>query len=143
MDRFIQNSGIDISKDLVWNDKEPITIQDIANAITSGIVETSEPFGDTWRNHPKSARDNEYHMSRILYFVNHPEEIKDIEIDNKYWWDKYSHYIYPTSRIVDGWHRLSASLYLNFKELEVVYDGRIDVLSYLTGECEEAPTEIM
>jgi len=143
LDRFIKNSQIEISEGFEWIDNKPIIMQDIGNAVKNGTIGTAEPFGDRWKNWPKEVKDEQYHISRVIYFINHPEEIKDIEIDNRYWQDRYTSYIYPTSEIIDGWHRFAAAVYIGLKEIDVIYGGRIDVLDYLMGKTDIEPTEII
>jgi len=140
--RLIQNSKIDITKDFAWNN-QPITLQDIQTAFQNGIKGTAEPFGDLCWHQPKM-QSNEYHISRTIYFINHPEEIKNIEIEEQYWQDKYSHWTYPNSSIVDGMHRLLAAIYLNLKEIDIIHMGiREDILNYLSGATDIEPTEIL
>lgn len=142
-DRLIHNLRLDVTKDFVWNKNYPLTIQDIENAIINGIQENQIPFGDTFMNRPKETKDNEYHISRIIYFVNHPNEIINIEIENEYWRDKYNYYAFATTQIVDGWHRLLAALYLKLKEIDIIYCGREDTLNYLIGKNDKEPTETL
>ena len=86
-------------------------------------------------------KSTEYHIGRIIYFINHPEEIKDIIIDNLC----MDYYIFPSPIIVDGNHRFVASLYLNEKgkmnKIHCRYGGRVDLLDYLTGDSNECPEE--
>ena len=66
-----------------WDDCGKIDLDDISIGIHECITEISEPYGDTW-NHPVlERRSRDWHIGRIIYFINHPEEIKDIEIDNE------------------------------------------------------------
>jgi len=141
--RLIQNSKLDITKDFAWNG-QPITLQNIQEAIQNNIKGTSDPFGDLTWYQPKSIQNNEYHISRVIYFIEHPHEIKDIEIEEQYWHDKYSHWTYPNSSVIDGNHRLLATIYLNLKEIDIAYMGiREDILNYLTGVTDIEPTEII
>ena len=117
-----------------WNEGEEISLDDISIAIIEAIPEISEPYGDTW-NHPVlEHKAREWHIGRIIYFINHPEEIRDIDIDNQCECDQ----ILPIPVIVDGWHRYAASIWLydqgELKEIHCTYGGRVDVLEYLQGK---------
>ncbi len=65
------------------------------------------PFGDTFKYPPKK-RTSQWHIRRILYFVNHPQEIKNIELDN----ESSTFDILPVPIIIDGYHRWMAARYL-------------------------------
>jgi len=75
----------------VWND-EPITDNMIRAAIEAGMPEVSTPFGNEGiMSEQKNIADrpDEWHIGRIIYFINHPEEIKDIWIDNECYHSRY------------------------------------------------------
>ena len=123
-----------IGRDRQWNGTV-ITVESISNSIGK-ISETSEPFGDFWKHIPKQARTDDYHIARIIYYINHPEQIRDIEIDN----ETYGDYIAPIPVIVDGNHRHMALVYLNsigaMEYAHCRYGGRQDLLEYLRGNIE-------
>jgi len=110
-----------------WNLGERVTINDISSAIANGQKEEEEMYN------PNTSMPNEWHIGRVIYFINHPEEIKYIEIKNAD--DGYS--VLPTPILIEGYHRFIAAywLYLQGKLEEVycIYDGRRDILEYLKG----------
>lgn len=59
-------------------------MDDISIAIHEAVSEISDPYGDTWKHPVLEQRSREWHIGRIIYFINHPMEIRDIEIDNEY-----------------------------------------------------------
>ena len=69
-------------KSFEWNANEPITLDDVQFAINHHLSEMAIPFGDTFKYPPKK-RTSQWHIRRILYFVNHPQEIKNIELDTE------------------------------------------------------------
>lgn len=66
--------------------------------IHDAISEVSEPYGDTWEHPVLEQKSKEWHIGRIIYFINHPKEIRDIEIDN----ECNNGFILPQPIIVDG-----------------------------------------
>lgn len=124
-----------------WNKGEVIKLEDITYAIHEAHPEESEPFGDTWKHMCMKSKSTEWHIGRIIYFINHPEEIRGIEIDNLYSGD----YIFPVPTIIDGNHRLMAAMWLNaqgkMNKVHCRYGGRMDVLDYLTGKFNKCPDE--
>lgn len=124
-----------------WNQDEVIELDDIACAIHSGQPEESEPFGDTWKHLCIENKSTEWHIGRILFFIKHPEEIKDIEIDNLC----SGNYIFPVPTIVDGNHRFMAAMWLHdqgkTEKVHCRYGGRMDLLDYLTGKIDKCPDE--
>ena len=124
-----------------WDDTGEINLDDIAIALHEGVPEVPDPYGDVW-NHPVlEKRSRDWHIGRILYFIKHPNEIRDIEIDN----ECNNGYILPQPVIVDGWHRYAAARWLYDKEklLEIHcrYGGRMDILEYLQGNTKSFPFE--
>ena len=87
-------------KSFEWNANEPITLDDVQFAINHHLSEMAIPFGDTFKYPPKK-RTSQWHIRRILYFVNHPQEIKNIELDN----ESSTFDILPVPIIIDGYHR--------------------------------------
>lgn len=94
-------------KSFEWNANEPITLNDVQFAINHHLSEMAIPFGDTFKYPPKK-RTSQWHIRRILYFVNHPQEIKNIELDN----ESSTFDILPVPIIIDGYHRWMAARYL-------------------------------
>lgn len=126
-----------------WNSGEKVNLQDVDIAINNFQQEETEPFGDTWEHLCMENKSTKWHIGRILYFINHPEEIKDIELDN--YCD--NGLIYPEPIIVDGNHRFLAALWLRKKgimdKVNCRYGGREDILDYLTGKSNEYIQEII
>ncbi len=127
--------------EFAWNLNEVIRLDDISRAIQEGKEEQSSPFGDCWHYRPSEARTTEWHIRRIIYFINHPEEIRDIGLDNFC----YEDYIFPIPVIEDGNHRILAAMWLNehgkMEKVHCLYGGRLDLLDYLTGKIDECPDE--
>lgn len=123
-----------------WDDAGKITLNDISIALSNGAVDTSIPYGDIYK-YPASKKNRDYHISRILFFVKHKEEIKELDIDNMC----DGCYISPIPVIIDGWHRYAAAtwLYKNgwLDKISCRYGGREDVLRYLVGEEVELPLD--
>lgn len=124
-----------------WNEGEVVELDDIACAIHKGQSDETEPFGDTWKHLCLESKTTAWHIGRILYFINHPKEIRDIEIDNLC----DGNYIFPVPTIVDGNHRFMAAMWLHDQgEIDKVhcrYGGRTDLLDYLTGKTNVCPDE--
>lgn len=115
------------SKDFEWNLGEKVTIDDISYAVENGKLEEEKMYD------PSISMPKEWHIGRVIYFINHPEEIKYIIIKNAD--DGYS--VLPIPILVEGYHRFIAAywLYLHekLKEVYCIYEGRLDVLNYLKG----------
>lgn len=115
-----------------WWDNVCLTIEEIKTFLNNtDIQEISEPFPDI----PTSNRLNtnlynkEWHVGRIKYFINHPEKITPISIDN----DCSGGLISGIPIILDGHHRLIASIIRNDINIKAYYSGLISTLDYLTG----------
>lgn len=125
----------------LWNEGEVVELHDIACAIHKGQPEEPEPFGDTWKHPCMENKSTDWHIGRILYFINHPEEIRDIEIDNLY----SEGYIFPVPSIIDGNHRFMAAMWLHkqgkMSKVHCRYGGRMDLLDYLVGKTDVCPDE--
>lgn len=137
LDRLIESAMIDFNVGFEWNPREPVKLEDIRKAIRNQIQSTSRPWGDTWKYEISRVEDNEYHISRILYFVENPHEITGIQIDN----DVFNNWILPNAAIIDGWHRIAAAIVLEMKKIQIEYGGRMDVLDYLTGRTDDPPED--
>lgn len=120
-----------------WNNIECITIDDIVNAVHNGIQEVSSPYEDAYKHKPFEIRNKDWHIARITYFINHPEEIRDIKIENV--WEGGN--ILPIPVITDGLHRFIAAQYLydcgKLTTIHCLYSGLDDVLDYLKGNIHE------
>jgi hypothetical protein len=116
---------------VVWNEVE-ITLDDVRKAIENNI---SVIDNESYSNCGYIFKPDEWHIGRIIYFVNNPNEIDPICLDNKC----ANNDILPIPIITDGNHRYMASLYLNKKYIECFYAGRLDVLNYLKGNIENPP----
>lgn len=140
MDKVLLKRMSEYIDGMAWNLNEMITLDDIIEGLKSGIAEQYEYYCNGVelyaRNQPK-----EWHIGRIIYFINHPKEIKDIEVDNI----ADSHYIFPVPIIADGNHRYMAALYLHklgsMETINCIYVGRVDLLEYLTGESDCKPED--
>lgn len=108
---------------------------DIKDGILSGITEQHEQYDDfAWLK--GTLKSDEWHIGRIVYFVNHPDKIKPIQIDNKC----CDGIITAIPFIEDGHHRFMAQIYLKFEKIPIIYAGRCDVLEYLKGAMIPQPT---
>lgn len=120
-----------------WDETGEINLNDISIAIHEAIPEISNPYGDAWKHPVLEQKSREWHIGRIIYFINHPIEIKDIEIDN----ECSDNFILPQPVIIDGWHRYVAARWLydqgKLSEIHCRYGGREDLLLYLKGETDE------
>lgn len=61
-----------------WDFCGKIDLDDISIGIHESIAEISEPYGDTLDHLVLEHRSRDWHIGRIIYFINHPEEIRDI-----------------------------------------------------------------
>lgn len=117
-----------------WDGTKKIYLDDISAAIQKALPEISSPYGDTWKYPVTEHKSREWHIGRIIYFINHPDKIKNVEIDN----ECNGSYILPRSIIVDGWHRYAAARWLYSRgklfKIHCKYGGRIDILEYLQGK---------
>lgn len=124
-----------------WDKTEEINLDDISVAIHDAVPEISEPYGDSWKHPVLEQKSREWHIGRIIYFINHPTEIRDIEIDN----DCFDGHILPQPIIVDGWHRYAAARWLydqcKLSKIHCRYGGRMDVLDYLQGKTDNLSLE--
>lgn len=124
-----------------WDGAKKIYLDDISAAIQKALPEISSPYGDTWKYPVTEHKSREWHIGRIIYFINHPDEIKDVEIDN----ECNGSYILPRPIIVDGWHRYAAARWLYSRgklfKIHCKYGGRIDILEYLQGKTNNFNSE--
>lgn len=139
VDRLIDMSNIDQKTIWSWPGASPISFEDILTAKSNGMPGNSEPYGDTWKHPVKKERDKDYHIARIIYFMDHPNEIEGIEVDNPC----IDNGILPGCEIVDGWHRILSAIILGLQKVNINYGGRSDVEDYIRGETEVRPEEIL
>lgn len=135
-DRLLKSANIS-SRSFKW-DGAIVTEEDVNEYLKNGGTGTSEPYGDTYKHPVKESKDKLFHVSRVAWFVLHPEEITGIEVDNQVSYD--SRYILPNAEIVDGWHRILAAKILGLEKVKIHYSERIDVLNYLRGNRKTEPT---
>jgi len=114
--------------------KEPITLNDVIKAVENKIPEINEQYTESMVL-MGDFKNKEWHLGRIIYFINHPEKIDAITIDNRCECGQ----ILPIPFIEDGNHRFMAVNYLGWEEFESKYSGRVDVLEYLQGTTDQAP----
>lgn len=129
-DRFLR-----FVPDIMYWDGEPVSNDDIQDAYNSKQEPCSEPYGDGYRHIPRETKTKEWHVSRILYFVHHPEEIRDIDVDNECDGNR----ILPYPLVVDGGHRVFAARFLGIEKFHIQYGGRLDLLDYLIGASDVCP----
>lgn len=119
-----------------WDETGEINLDDISIAIHEAISEVPEPYVDTWKHPVLEQKSREWHIGRIIYFINHVNEIRDIEIDN----ECSGGVILPQPIIIDGWHRYAAARWLydqgKLTEIHCRYGGLVDVLEYLQGKTD-------
>lgn len=111
-------------------DNSYITLEEIRKGIEIGLPEQHAPY--TTGLLEIDSRSKEWHIGRIIYFINNPEKITPLDIDN----ECHGMTIMPVPIIEDGHHRLFALLYLRKIECEVRYSGLVSVLEYLKGETD-------
>lgn len=126
-----------------WDKQGYIDLEDISIAIHEALPIISEPYGDTWKYPVLEHKSRNWHIGRIMYFIEHPEEIRDIEIDN----ECNCGCIFPQPVIIDGWHRYAAARWLydqgKLTQIHCRYGGRLDVLEYLQGMRDELLEDIV
>lgn len=121
----------------IW-DGNKVTVQDVLNYINAGGTGTTESYGDMWRYQPMK-HDKQYHVARVAWYVMHPDEIKEIWVDN-YCKDGA---LYPGVVIQDGNHRLFAAYIAKKERIKIHYGGRCDIENYLKGRRKTKPTDII
>lgn len=106
----------------------------ITPTVDSSLASEYRPLVHWW-NSAKDTRDLPYHVSRVKWFMENPERITPISVDNRC----SGGMIYPIPIIEDGWHRYIAAHLLGLSTIEVFYSGRLDLLAYLKGETDVSP----
>lgn len=137
LDRLVSNLDINLDLIMQWNKGDPIKKESIYLAQKEGAEPEPTPFGHMHYNNDIKERSNDWHIRRILYFMEYPEFIKNIELDNQC----YGMYISPKVVLIDGWHRLIAAILLKLEYIQVQYGGRLDLLKYLSGDTDIEPLE--
>ena len=112
-----------------------------AQEIEIALPRMSKKYKDFYQYFLDEKRTSQWHIRRILYFVNLPQEIKNIELDN----ESSTFDILPVPIIIDGYHRWMAARYLyelgSLHKIHCLYAGREDVLDYLKGKLDTMPQE--
>lgn len=103
---MIQFKNIFNNKGISWNIGNPINLNDFKKAIQQKIPEQNKSY-----NIIKGNKNNNWHLGRLIYFVNHPKEINDIVL--KY----YNNGMYE---LIDGFHRLMAAVYLKLDYIDII-----------------------
>jgi len=111
-----------------------VSIRDIKKGIIQNIKENNEPFPDLSIERNKKYT-KEWHVGRVIYFINNPNKITPIAMDN----ECVGQYIVAKPIIMDGHHRYLASIVAGFKIIPVYYSGRVDLLEYLLGKSNVIP----
>ena len=117
-----------------WRPDIIVSIEDIKTAISNGIKEVNERYY-SYNYLDDNLKTKEWHIGRIIYFINNPDRIDPIQIDNKC----FGRCISGIPIIEDGNHRFMALLYLGMEDIKIDYCGRRDVLNYLMGITNEIP----
>ena len=138
-DRLLDMSGIDTKEVWCWPDSQPFSLEDVLEQKKIGLLGDKTQYGDTWRHPVKESRDRGYHIARIIYFMENPQEIDGIEVDNPC----FDNGILPGCKIIDGRHRVAAGILIGLKTVKIEYGGRSDIEDYLMGISEERPEEIL
>lgn len=97
-------------------------------------LETTRPLA----KYREDRRGLVYHRRRIRYFVDllrAGEELNPISVDNVC----SDRHIYPIPVLLDGHHRLIASILEKRKTILAHYGGRVDLLRYLEGKRKSLP----
>lgn len=100
------------------------------------VDEVTTPFSDSpVKRLIEGIKPKEWHLGRIKFFINNPEKISPIDIDNVC--TKWG--IIGLPIIVDGNHRFLASLIRGDHTIPAYYSGLISTLDYLTGQTNIKP----
>ena len=118
-----------------WNNEKVITLEDIDNAVSNFKSEEVEQYGDLIQHVcSKENRSKQWHIGRILYFINHPEEIRYIEVEDAV----NEKYDFPIPVIIDGNHRFMAAIWLRskgkIKNIHCLHRGSKSMKEYLSGK---------
>ena len=115
-----------------WGNIE-ITYKDIIEGIKNNIPEQKDIFATSWTDVNKGDEvDKEWHIGRILYFINNPDKIESIVLDNVCTFSS----ILPIPIIIDGHHRYIATVIRNDEFIPAKYSGLVSLLEYLKGESD-------
>ena len=131
LDKIIVKRLLEYYPSHIQWDHISLTIDEIRERIHDPVImEIEEYFSDypiTERVEGKYTK--EWHIGRIKYFVNHPEKITPISIDN----DCSNGYISGIPIITDGNHRFIAAVIRKDQIIDSYYSGLCDTLDYLIG----------
>lgn len=141
VDRFKKMSYYKNNITFDFCDEHTTTLKDIDHAIKNKTKGIDIPFGDTEQYVPKGMRDINYHIMRVIYFVEHSDEIKNIKIKSSWWIENNILFSYPHLFIEDGYHRIAAAFYLDLKTVQMTnYDFiRRDLYEYITENTDIYP----
>lgn len=81
--------------------------------------------------------DKDWNIGRVAFFIRELESgrrIDPIEVD--------SDTIYCGPVVLDGYHRLCATILAGVKTIKADFSGRMDVLDYLTGKRKYPPEDL-
>lgn len=139
LSRFKECSSYKKNIEFYFVDGINTTLEDIDKAIKNNAPETNVPFGT--RDRYLLNADINYHLSRVIYFINHPKKIKDIKVKSSWWIENNTLYAYPHLMIEDGYHRIAAAFYLDLNSVNMINHDYIrhDVLEYITGKTNIKP----
>ncbi len=113
-----------------------ISLKDIKEGIKNQLLEITEKYPEyPIQKRLTEMKNKEWHIGRIIYFINNPEKITPIDIDNLC--DAGN--IYPIPIITEGNHRFLASIIRNDKYISAYYSGLVNLLKYLKGETNNKP----
>jgi len=128
-----------IDSGMCWNENY-ITLDDIRSGIANRIEEQTEQYKPHYYKH-ETFKSDEWHIGRVIYFVNNPDMITPIDITADIYSNRYKCIQKTNVSIDDGHHRLIAHLILGNKIIKAYYSGRCDLLDYLTGQTDKKPIE--
>lgn len=89
-------------------------------------VDHSQACGFT----PDVARQPGYHASRVRHFMDHPDTIQPICVDNEFLGTLSSAAVVV---VTDGHHRLIAAAYLGWVMINAEYGGLVSIGEWLKG----------
>lgn len=121
-----------------------LTTHDIKAAIENNVQPRTEHFGKNDNLNEDIIATKEYHLGRVIHFILHPEEIKDIQIRSAWWTQDDGLHSHPHLQIEDGFHRMLAAIYIDPTEISVKNCDiiRHDVLEFLVGDTDEKPEDM-
>ena len=126
-----------------YNGEAHMCAKHVLEAFTNGEKEDDRYFGENGSLNKDVEPTRQYHISRVIYFMNHPELIVDIRVKSAWWMQDNKVCSHPHLQIEDGYHRVLAGICLGWEDesVEIVnYDYiRQDVLDYLLYDSYQLP----